>query len=248
MTAMNTSTLNHAIYAMLTLPHNAVIADLGCRDAGFLRGFTEHFPHRIKKAVGVDCTDRAFGNVPYTLPISLQVMDCNKTLNFPDNTFDFVFSKDMFECLPNKELLVNEIHRILKPNGTVICVNCDWDSIVYNGQNKDLISKAVHAYAVTQQPWMNDSDSWIGRRMYGIFHRSGLFSDTVSVHCVTETEYAPGQFGFDFAQHIGWLAESQVGVLTETEYKAFLAELERAHRCGEYLFAKPYYIYRGIKA
>ena len=53
-------------------------------------------------------------------------MNCSKKLDFEDNTFDFVFSKDMFECVPDKDLLVSEIHRILKPGGVV------YQDLVYN--------------------------------------------------------------------------------------------------------------------
>ena len=127
-----------------------------------------------------DCT-------AYDEPIELKVMNCAGKLGFPDNSLDFLFSKDMFECISDKMFLVKEIYRVLKPGGTVICVNCDWDSIVYNGEKK-LISKAIHAYAVTKQGWMDDLDSWIGRRMFGIFYCSGLFESSISVHSVVETE------------------------------------------------------------
>ena len=169
MNKIKISSLNEAIFEQVSLPDNAVIADLGCRDASFLLGFQQAFPNKIKSAIGVDINDKGFKNVKYKKPIKLKVMNCSKKLKFDDNTFDFVFTKDMFECVSDKESLVSEIHRILKPGGTVICVNCDWESIVYNGENKELISKAIHAYAVTKQPWMDDLDSWIGRRMYGFF-------------------------------------------------------------------------------
>ena len=164
---MEHSSLNAAIYKLLELPENAAVIDLGCRDAGFLLGFMDVFSDKIKTALGVDITDKGFKNVKYKKPIQLKVMDCSGPLNLPDATYDFVFTKDMLECLSDKELFVKEVYRILKPGGTVICVNCDWDSIVYNGENKELISKAIHAYAVTKQPWMDDLDSWIGRREFG---------------------------------------------------------------------------------
>ena len=242
---MNFSTLNKAIFEQTELPDNAVIADLGCRDAAFLQGFVEAFPGKISRAVGVDITDTSFGRISFSDVIELHVMDCSKRLDFPDNTFDFVFSKDMFECVSDKSALVSEIHRILKPGGTVICVNCDWDSIVYNGGDKELISKAIHAYAVTKQGWMDDLDSWIGRRMFGIFNSSGLFESSVTVHNVVETEYREGFFGYDFSGHIGWLSQENTGALSSDEYSAFIAELETAHEKGEYIFSKPYYIYKG---
>lgn len=239
-------TLFKAISEQINLPDKAVITDLGCKDATFLLAFQEAFPNKIKSAVGVDINDKGFKNVKYKEPIELKVMNCSKKLEFADNTFDFVFTKDMFECVTNKDFLVAEIYRILKPGGVVICVNCDWDSIVYNGENKDLITKVIHAYAATKQPWMDDIDSWIGRRMYGFFNKSKLFESSVSVHNVIETEYTEGTFGYDLSMDIAWLVNDNTGALTEEEYNAFIANLEAAQKDGSYVFCKPYYIYKGI--
>lgn len=238
--------LNKAVFEQIELPDNAVIADLGCRDAGFLVGLQQSFPDKIRQAIGVDITDKWFKDVEYKNPINLKVMDCSKKLEFEDNTFDFIFSADMFECVSDKDLLVTEIHRILKPGGVIICVNCDWDSVAYNGENKELISKAIHAYAVTKQPWMDDIDSWIGRRMYGVFNKSKLFESSVSVQNVVETEYKEGTFGYELSRDIAWLFKENTGALSKEEYEGFIVELESANKKGEYVFSKPYYIYRGI--
>lgn len=244
---MNISSLNKAIYEQTNLSDEAVIADLGCRNASFLLGFMQTFPGKIKKAYGVDVTGRDFKSVCYPEEIELKIMDCSKKLQFDDATFDFVFTKDMFECISDKESLVREIHRILKPGGFVISVNCDWDSIVYNGDDKALILKVIHAYAVTKQPWMDNLDSWIGRRMFGFFNTSELFESSVTVHNVVETEYREGFFGYDFSKHIGWLADEKTGVLTHSEYRRFIKTLEKAYKNGNYIFSKPYYICKGIK-
>lgn len=239
--------LNEAIFEQIKLPGNAAVADLGCRDAGFLVGLQQAFPDKIHQAIGVDITDKWFKDVKYKKPIKLKKMDCSKELEFKDNTFDFIFSADMFECVSDKGLLVREIHRILKPGGVVICVNCDWESIVYNGENKELISKVIHAYAVTKQPWMDDLDSWIGRRMYGIFNKSKLFESTVTVHNVVETEYKEGCFGYELSKDVAWLFEENTGALSKEEYEEFVFNLKSAQQDGSYIFSKPYYIYKGVK-
>ncbi len=239
--------LFEAISKQTHLPDNAVIADLGCKDATFLLAFGEAFPNRIKSAVGVDITDKWFKDVKYKKPIKLKVMNCSKKLEFADNIFDFVFTKDMFECVTDKDFLVSEIHRVLKPGGVVICVNCDWDSVVYNGENKELISKAIHAYAATKQPWMDDLDSWIGRRMYGFFNKRELFESYVSVYNVVETEYKEGTFGYDLSVDIAWLHKENTGALKTEEYNEFISNLQSAQNEGQYIFSKPYYIYKGIK-
>lgn len=241
------SSLNKAILEQINLPNDAVIADLGCRDAGYLLGFQQAFPDKIKTAIGVDVNDKGFKNIKYKKPIKLKVMNCSKKLEFADNTFDFVFTKDMFECVSDKDFLISEIYRILKPGGTVICVNCDWESVVYNGENKELISKTIHAYAITKQPWMDDLDSWIGRRMYGFFNKSELFESSVSVHNVVETEYKEGCFGYDLSIDIAWLFKENTGALSKEEYDEFIDNLKSAQQDGSYIFSKPYYIYRGVK-
>lgn len=240
-------TLFKAILEQIDLPDNAVIADLGCKDATFLLAFQEAFPNKIKSAIGVDITDKWFEDVKYDSPIELKVMNCSKKLDFDDNTFDFVFTKDMFECVSDKDFLVNEIHRNLKPGGVVICVNCDWDSVAYNGENKELIAKAIHTYAVTKQPWMDDLDSWIGRRMYGFFNKSKLFESSVSVHNVVETEYTEGTFGYDLSLDISWLYKEKTGTLSKEEYDEFIDNLKTAQENGLYIFSKPYYVYIGMK-
>ena len=247
MNKIKISSLNEAIFEQVSLPDNAVVADLGCRDASFLLGFQQAFPNKIKSAIGVDINDKGFKNVKYKKLIKLKVMNCSKKIKFDDNTFDFVFTKDMFECVSDKDFLVSEIHRILKPGGVVICVNCDWDSVAYNGENKELISKAVHSYAVTKQPWMDDLDSWIGRRMNGFINKSKLFESSVTVHNVVETEYKEGYFGFDFSKHIAWLHEESTGTLSKEEYDEFICTLKNAEESGQYIFTKPYYIYKGVK-
>lgn len=41
----------------------------------------------------------------------------SQTFPFEDSSFDFVICKDVFEHLLNPELVISEIHRVLKPKG-----------------------------------------------------------------------------------------------------------------------------------
>ena len=138
---VNKTSINDAIYEMINLPDGASVVDLGCKNAAYLNSLIEMFPQKITKAVGVDITDRHFNTVEYKPPVELRVMNCAEKLDFTDNEFDLVLAKDMLECLSDKEAFVSEINRILKPGGVVICVNADWDSAVFNGENKELITK-----------------------------------------------------------------------------------------------------------
>lgn len=251
---LNKSSLNEAIYELIDLPDNATIIDLGCRNAGYLNGIIEQFPNKVTKAVGADISNKNFGAIPYSAPVELKVMNCQGKLNFADNSFDLVLTKDLLECITDKQGFADEISRILKPGGIVICVHADFDSVVYNGQNEELISKVIHAYAVTKQGWMDDLDGWMGRRVYGVFNNSRRFESQISIFNVVETEYKEGKFGYEFSKNIGWLVGESTnwvdgentGVITKEEYDEFINNLIDADKNGNYLYSKPYYIYKGI--
>lgn len=104
---INKSSLNEAIYGLINLPDNAAIVDLGCRNAGYLNGIINEFPDKVTKAIGVDITDKNFGVIPYGAPVELKVMNCAGKLDFPDNTFDLVLTKDLFECISDKATFVS---------------------------------------------------------------------------------------------------------------------------------------------
>lgn len=244
---INKSSLNEAIYELINLPDNAAIVDLGCRNAGYLNGIINEFPDKVTKAIGVDITDKNFGVIPYGAPVELKVMNCAGKLDFPDNTFDLVLTKDLLECISDKATFVSEINRILKIGGMVICVHADFDSTVYNGENQEVITKCIHAYAVTKQGWMDNLDGWMGRRIYSVFNNSGFFESSICVHSVIETEYKEGMFGYEFSQNIGWLVCDNIGTISKEEYDMFINELVVADKKGTYLYSKPYYMYKGVK-
>ena len=109
-------TLFKAISEQIDLPDNAVIADLGCKNATFLLAFQEAFPTKIKSAIGVDITDKWFKDVKYKKPIKLKVMNCSKKLKFSDNTFDLVFSASAFHWVPEK-IGYEKVFSMLKNGG-----------------------------------------------------------------------------------------------------------------------------------
>lgn len=244
---INKSSLNEAIFELICLPDNAVVADLGCRNAGYLNAIIKEFPNKVTKAIGADVTERNFNAIPYSLPVELMVMNCAEKLNFPDNTFDLVLTKDLLECISDKKAFVREINRILKPGGIVLCIHTDFDSIIYNGENQDLITKCIHSYAVTQQGWMDDFDPWMGRRIYGVFNNSNFFESSICSYNLIETEYKKGMLGYEFSKDIEWLTEKKIEVITKNEYDEFINNIVTANKNGTYLYSRPYYIYKGVK-
>ncbi|KZX16461.1 ubiquinone biosynthesis O-methyltransferase [Methanobrevibacter cuticularis] len=57
-------------------------------------------------------------------------IDANKILPFENEEFDFILSVDTIEHLENPWVFVEEIHRILKVNGTVILTTPNVENLV----------------------------------------------------------------------------------------------------------------------
>ncbi|MFW6296074.1 MAG: class I SAM-dependent methyltransferase [Halothece sp.] len=49
-------------------------------------------------------------------------------LDFPDNTFDIVYAANLLHHIPNPELALKEMHRVVKPGGKV----CFWEPLKHN--------------------------------------------------------------------------------------------------------------------
>jgi ubiquinone/menaquinone biosynthesis C-methylase UbiE len=49
-------------------------------------------------------------------------------LDFPDNTFDFVYASNLLHHIPDPQIAIKEMHRGLKPGGKA----CFWDPLKHN--------------------------------------------------------------------------------------------------------------------
>ena len=105
------------------LPKGSKILDLGCGRGEFLRGFIRCGLN----GYGVDQSTIAKSICPEAEILQSDLE--NEPLPYNDNTFDIVFSKSVLEHFYFPEKLVIEIYRIVKPNGLVITMVPDWESV-----------------------------------------------------------------------------------------------------------------------
>ena len=105
------------------LPKGSKILDLGCGRGEFLRGFIRCGLN----GYGVDQSAIAKSICPETEILQSDLE--NEPLPYNDNTFDIVFSKSVLEHFYFPEKLVMEVYRVVKPNGLVITMVPDWESV-----------------------------------------------------------------------------------------------------------------------
>jgi len=96
------------------------ILDIGCCTGKALKLFAEFEDFDLH---GVDLRDEKVDGITFK--------ECNienEKLPYPDNYFDFVYSKSVLEHVRNTDNFVSESVRVLKPGGVFIGLTPDWKS------------------------------------------------------------------------------------------------------------------------
>jgi len=222
------------------------VLDIGCGSGDFL-GRMASIVARESTLIGIDSRQKPIDEaVASYLDVDFRQEKFVDSLSFPDSAFDIVISVDTLECIPNKQAFVKEVARVLRPSGNTLLAHWDWDTQVYNSVHKETIRKFVASFSDWKQGWMDASDGQMGRRLWGLFEGSGLFTGAIESFTLLETEYEVGQYGFDRLRDIGSLVKA--GTIDEAEYNMIRCEMESLAESKEYFYSVNSYIYIGRKA
>jgi len=99
------------------------VLEIGCGSGGFACWLARH-PSTPKKVVAADFSDTAIfnaksiGELQLTKP-SFVVADITSLTIFETNSFDTVFSCETIEHVPNPQLALHELSRVLRPGGNL---------------------------------------------------------------------------------------------------------------------------------
>ena len=227
----------------LDLNNSYKVLDIGC-GRGELLGHLSRTIGSKSFLVGIDEIEDSIRSAKDNYPhIEFRREKFIDSLGFEDNSFDVVVSVDTLECIPNKTALLDEIFRILKPGGKVLFAHWDWDTQIYNSNNKAIIRNFVAAFSDWQQDWMEDSDGQMGRKLWGIFESSDKFKGKITSYTLLETEYQEGKYGFDRLNDLFGLVET--GSIKLTEYEMICSEMKRLTDLNQYFYSVNSYIYVG---
>src|SRR3989338_6440863 len=105
--------LLNKIKDILSHEQRGSVLDLGCGGTG------EYSIELQKLGFGVTASD-AFDCFKYKDQITFKVCDITTTFPFEDNTFDYILLLEVIEHLKNPYFSIQEIQRVLRPNGTLI--------------------------------------------------------------------------------------------------------------------------------
>lgn len=240
--------LRKQIYRLIHPGTAASVLDIGCGRGDDLVRIGEWYGD-IADLTGIDLSGKAIrearertGDDPR---FSFIHADAGSGLPFDNEQFDIVYSGNLLECIPDRDALISEVHRVLKPGGQVIFSHYDWDSQIINGSDKPLIRRIVAAFSDWKQDWMAESDGWMGRRMAGLFRNNPGFSGEVIPFVLVNTRYDPALYGY---QRIGdFETMAQNGLIPASDHAAFQRDLEETVLRDEFFYSITLYVYNGTK-
>ena len=111
---------------------NKDVLEIGCGIGTDGYEFAKHGA----RYVGIDLTPSAIELAKERFSLfntegTFKVVDAEQGLPFPDNTFDHIYSFGVIHHTPKSEAIVDEIHRVLKPGGTITVMLYNRSSINY---------------------------------------------------------------------------------------------------------------------
>src|SRR5438128_418748 len=68
------------------------------------------------------------------------------SLPFPNDFFDAAVSTQVYEYVDDLTTALAELHRVLRPGSRVLILDTDWDSVVWNAQNRSLMDRVLAAW------------------------------------------------------------------------------------------------------
>lgn len=236
------------IYSLMEIPAAGAILDLGCRDGYDLRRIGER-ASRETRLVGLDLSPEAIETAAKEMEhdprYSFAVADVSLGLPCQSESFDVVFSNNVLECVIDKDALLQEVHRVLLPDGQVVFAHFDFDSQTIDGEDRALVRKLIHTFGDWKMKGMADCDAWMGRRLWRTFRHTGLFEGSIHTYVLTNTEFAPHHYGYDRIADFAALVRH--GLISQAEHDAFREAIEDLAGRGEYFYSITMFIYVGKK-
>jgi ubiquinone/menaquinone biosynthesis C-methylase UbiE len=148
-------------YAMLVNkfgPQSGRVLELGC-GLGHLLGWL------VKKfeVYGVDINQWALSQASQNVPLGNFVHSAAENLHaFPDEIFQVVIAKHVVEHLPNPDLAISEISRVLTPGGLLLLATPNTDSLARPVKKEDWIGyqDPTHISLWSPSKWLHHLRSY----------------------------------------------------------------------------------------
>jgi arsenite methyltransferase len=162
------------------------------------------------------------------------------TLPFADSTFDFVIASQIYEYVTDIQQALAEAFRVLRPDGRLIIIDTDWDTLVLHVDDPALSTRIDRAW-----------DEHLAHRtlpgsLPGLLGTAGFRLEAVKLVPVLNVSYNPNTYDYGVIDLIADFARGRAGVTT-ADVDAWLADIEKQERNRSYFFSLNQYLFHAIR-
>ena len=191
---------DHPVHAALVrrladLPGGVVI-DLGAGRGATVEAAVRAYPdmHVVavdrRRAALMECRAR----VADMGRVAALIADLNAPLPFRSASADAAVCHNVFECLDHPVEALQEIGRVLTPQGRLVLSHTDFAGIAVNSTRPDLNRAVIEAHAFATPGWMSASDGHVSRKLAGYARAAGYEVRAVEPVTVVDTEFLDDGF------------------------------------------------------
>jgi ubiquinone/menaquinone biosynthesis C-methylase UbiE len=222
-------------FKQLNFQPNDVVLDVGCNT-----GDTEHFlvnlyPY-IDKVVGLDNSEKRIERAKQKWeergkPNKIEfILGDGGGLPFEDETFDKIVCAETLEWIKDPLKAIQEIKRVLRPNGIAVIQHTDWDSTIFTASDLNLTRQIIQKFGDS------GPDGIIGRKLLGLCKQSGFKNVTPKVYTLINDKFDESYYSYKVAKMIlDWITAKKL--MTEEELKRWFSDLKSKSLENEFFFS-----------
>lgn len=135
------------------------------------------------------------------------------SLPFCDQSMDAVISTQVLEYVPEVDLALQEMHRILKPGGRVLILDSDWDSVVWNTESPERMQKVLSAWDSRR------FDPYLPRKLPAKLRSAGFHIQKIEVYPILNTAYGEEYYSHALMNSVYRHACSELGEEVAEEWR-----------------------------
>ncbi len=218
-------------YALLQLGPGDWVLDMGCGMGDDVAQLAERVGY-TGRAIGIDLSQEMIAQARQRhqhLPQSeFQVADAT-ALPFPDASFQACRADRVFQHLARREQALAELVRVLRPGGRLVCIDPDWETLVFDLPDRPLTRKVCAAISDrVKNGWAAHQTARMaadaGLTELAVRPITSILNDLALARAVLEMDVALQELG-------------DRGVLSADELRRWWALLEEVNAAGRFFGA-----------
>jgi ubiquinone/menaquinone biosynthesis C-methylase UbiE len=169
--------------------------------------------------------------------IDFKVADASN-LDYPNGYFDGAFAARLLLYISNPLEVINELVHVVKPNGRIVLMDWDFETLIVDHSNRELTRRIFH--------WRNDNkdgNNWSGRQLYRLLKLGGIKEVTL-VPVVTITTDDRSSLTQTLYHAASNTLEQEI--ITTEEYESWVTEIQLKIKKQQYFASIVYFIAHGI--